>query len=131
MTVLLTNGIINIDTYQYSNNNWKDQLSNYNGESIIYDGLGNLIKIRHKNNQYRANLYFDPVIKNVSKEQARGLEQELIIECGTLIPDKINPVHNQINGVSLSNINYQFYWDLAITYLDENVVLCNDPSRIK
>ena len=88
-------------------------------------------KIRHKNNQYRANLYFDPVIKNVSKEQARGLEQELIIECGTLIPDKINPVHNQINGVSLSNINYQFYWDLAITYLDENVVLCNDPSRIK
>ena len=38
---LLTNGIINTDTYQYSNNNWKDQLTNYNGKSITYDALGN------------------------------------------------------------------------------------------
>ena len=82
-------------------------------------------------NPNRHDLYFDPVIKNVSKEQARGLEQKLIVECNTLIPDKLNPSHNQINGVSLSNKNYQFYWDMAVTYLEENVVLCTKPSRIK
>ena len=31
--------------YQYSNSNWKDQLTNYNGKNINYDGIGNPINI--------------------------------------------------------------------------------------
>lgn len=45
---LSTDEITNVDTYNYNNNNnnnWEDQLTNYNGKSIIYDAIGNPINI--------------------------------------------------------------------------------------
>ena len=42
---LLTNEILDTVLYQYSNSNWKDQLTNYNGKNINYDGIGNPINI--------------------------------------------------------------------------------------
>ena len=44
-TNLETNAIINLDTYQYSNSNWEDQLTNFNGSSITYDEIGNPLTI--------------------------------------------------------------------------------------
>lgn len=50
---LLSNGIyelksdsqINRNTYEYKNENWIDQLTKYNNDKIIYDKIGNPIKI--------------------------------------------------------------------------------------
>lgn len=33
------------NTYEYGNTNWSDQLTKYNEESIVYDEIGNPIKI--------------------------------------------------------------------------------------
>ncbi len=44
-TNLDTSAIIKTDTYQYSNTNWKDQLTNYNDSNITYDEIGNPITI--------------------------------------------------------------------------------------
>ena len=33
--------VLNTDTYSYTNNNWKDQLTSFNGSSITYDAIGN------------------------------------------------------------------------------------------
>ena len=44
-TDMTTNVIIKTDTYQYSNSNWEDQLTNFNGSSITYDAIGNPLTI--------------------------------------------------------------------------------------
>lgn len=68
-TNMIDNDIINTDIYQYSNTNWKVQLTNYNGDNITYDGvgnpltIGNNIKMSWINGKY-LNLYED-VSKNL------------------------------------------------------------------
>lgn len=42
---MITDVIIKTDTYQYSNSNWEDQLTSYNGNSITYDDIGNPLTI--------------------------------------------------------------------------------------
>lgn len=79
---------------------------------------------RHKANPARTDLKFDPVVENVTKEEARGLEQMLIIDCRTL--RRGNYMYNQINGVSAKNPKYKLYWDLALTFRDENVLPCRN-----
>ena len=37
------------DTYTYASSGWKDQLTSYNGQSIVYDALGNPTTYRGKN----------------------------------------------------------------------------------
>ena len=44
-TNMITNAIIKTDTYQYSNSNWEDQLTSFNGSSITYDSIGNPLTI--------------------------------------------------------------------------------------
>ena len=46
-----TTGIISTDpvdtiTYKYSESNWKDLLTSYNGQTITYDEVGNPLKYR-------------------------------------------------------------------------------------
>ena len=43
-----SNMLIGTDTYAYTNTNWKDQLTAYNGVSIAYDNVGN--PLNHKGN---------------------------------------------------------------------------------
>ena len=38
---LQNNQLLKIDTYEYNNLNWKDQLTKYNDTSITYDEIGN------------------------------------------------------------------------------------------
>ena len=40
-----TSDVLSTDTYQYSNGDWKDQLTSYNQKVITYDGAGNPITI--------------------------------------------------------------------------------------
>lgn len=44
----LENNLLSTDTYEYSNTNWEDQLTKFNGESITYDAIGNPISIGNK-----------------------------------------------------------------------------------
>ncbi len=84
----------------------------------------NATEWRHKKNPFRADLKFDRVALNISKETARGLEQKLIIDCRTLHRNKLFPRNNQIYGVAFKNPKYNIYWDLALTYADENELPC-------
>ena len=45
---LNTNTLVYEDTYEYNNNNWKDQLTKYNDEAITYDTIGNPLTIGNK-----------------------------------------------------------------------------------
>ncbi|MBE6150540.1 MAG: DNRLRE domain-containing protein [Firmicutes bacterium] len=80
---------------------------------------------RHNANPARKDLVFTPVAQNVDKNTARGLEQIFIYECRTL--NRGTPMHNQINGISPRNLNFQLYWDAALVWAsgDENLVACN------
>ena len=40
-----TGEIIKTNNYQYNNENWLDQLTNYNGNNLTYDQIGNPIKV--------------------------------------------------------------------------------------
>lgn len=40
---MMTGAIIKIDTYQYENPAWEDQLTSYNDTSVIYDKIENPI----------------------------------------------------------------------------------------
>ena len=42
---LFNKSIINCDYYQYGNDNWIDQLTMFNGDTIIYDNMGNPLTI--------------------------------------------------------------------------------------
>ena len=45
---LQNNQLLKIDTYEYNNLNWKDQLTKYNDTSITYDEIGNPLTIGNK-----------------------------------------------------------------------------------
>lgn len=65
---------------------------------------------RHQMNETRSHLVLDLVKENLNYEQARGLEQILIMHYSTL-NDKKNPssTKNQINGISRYNKNCRNY----------------------
>ena len=73
----------------------------------------------HRNSLTRGDLVFTPIHENLSKNQARGLEQYYMIYYHTLnIFDKKN---NQINGIALSNPNLNVYAEAVIKYLGNKV----------
>jgi len=85
---------------------------------------------RHKNNPVRAGLDLHPVARNISYDLARGLEQELILSCGTLLRNRDFPINNQINGVrNYGNFDYakrsRIYWETAQEFIEgENLLPC-------
>lgn len=42
---LLNDNLNNTDIYKYNNNNWKDQLTDFNNQTISYDSIGNPVAI--------------------------------------------------------------------------------------
>lgn len=55
---------------------------------------------------------------NLTGQEARGLEQYLIIYFSTL--NKNNPMNNQINGIAWDNPRYRLYMNAAKPYFFEN-----------
>lgn len=47
------------------------------------------------------------------------------MQCNTLNRNKEYPMNNQINGMTFGSLKHQHYWDLAMTYLDENEIFCD------
>jgi len=54
-------------------------------------------------------------VTGLSKSQARGLEEFGMITCHTI--NQGNPINNAIHGLSLRNFNYNFYQQIANSYL--------------
>lgn len=105
------------------NNNSVYTLNDING--VQYVGRTTQIQQtinRHNSNPARTGLSLNVVGSNLSRTQARGLEQMLIMQCRTL--NKNNPKNNQINGVSPYNPNYSVYWDAAKLWSSENLTPC-------
>lgn len=71
-------------------------------------------KIAHRNNPFKANLEFYIEKDNLTKPEARGLEQYLIMHYATL--NRNNPMNNQINGISRNNPKYSIYMNAAQIY---------------
>ena len=71
-------------------------------------------KIAHRNNPFKANLEFYIEKDNLTKPEARGLEQYLIMYYSTL--NRNNPMNNQINGIARNNRKYNIYMNAAQIY---------------
>ena len=69
----------------------------------------------HKNSLFRGHLVFIPIHEDLTKEEARGLEQYYMIYYHTI--NAVDKKNNQINGISLSNARLNTYVDAAIKYL--------------
>ena len=74
----------------------------------------------HSRSLNRGHLLPGDATHNLKAEDARGLEQSLIIKFETL--NKNNPANNQINGVSRYNNNCVSYLEAAQVYLSENEI---------
>ena len=84
---------------------------------VIYVGRTKDLERRekqHERNPYRAHLTFVPDKRNLTRDEARGVEQALIIKHKTL--NRSNKAANQINGVRWDQQRY--YIKLALPYLD-------------
>ena len=68
----------------------------------------------HQANPARAELSFNVEHSSLTRPEARGLEQYLIIYFSTL--NKSNPMNNQINGIAWDNPRYRLYMNEAQKY---------------
>ncbi len=72
---------------------------------------------RHKANPYRKHLKIGKIAENLTRNEARGLEQEYIMRCNTL--NKKNKTNNQINGIYWKNKNWDTYMYAVLLIKDE------------
>ena len=76
-------------------------------------------KKAHANSNARGHLTMHIFRKNLTYDQARGLEQLLMVYYHTL--NALNPTNNQINGIRANNPKYRHYIDSA-NALFENII---------
>ena len=90
-----------------------------NLEQITYVGRTKNLRRRledHKKNKYKSHLELAEYYHDLTYEQSRGKEQELIVKYATINRGYYN--FNQINGISPSNPKYFIYMD-SIYGIDE------------
>jgi len=82
-------------------------------------------KKQHKRNIERQYLTFVQEAGNLTRMEARGMEQYIINNCGTLKSGKQGS--NKINGIRWDHPSYQDYMDAATMFMDEHEtkVECN------
>ena len=76
-------------------------------------------KKAHQSSLTRGHLIFVVLENNLSKSEARGLEQYYMILHHTL--NASNKQNNQINGISLSNPMLPIYVESVINYIGNNI----------
>ena len=106
-----TTGNTTINTYSYSNSEWKDQLTSYNGGEIEYDALGNPTEFLGLNFTWNETNHLASVYEN----------NELIAtytynESGIRTSKTVNGVtHNySLNGTL---VTFESYGDIFIVYI--------------
>ena len=90
--------------------------------TVQYVGRTKNIEARkkaHANSNARGHLTMHIFRKNLTYDQARGLEQLLMVHYHTL--NALNPANNQINGIRANNPKYRHYIDSA-NALFENII---------
>ena len=90
--------------------------------TVQYVGRTKNIEARkkaHANSNARGHLTMHIFRKNLTYDQARGLEQLLMVYYHTL--NALNPTNNQINGIRANNPKYRHYIDSA-NALFENII---------
>ena len=91
-------------------------------DTVQYVGRTKNIAARtkaHENSNARGHLTMHIFRKNLTYDQARGLEQLLMVYYHTL--NALNPANNQINGIRANNPKYRHYIDSA-NALFENII---------
>jgi len=86
---------------------------------VVYVGRTDNIDRRlleHAKNPFRNQLQLQDRLENMSYEEARGVEQVLILKYKTL--NRGNKTYNQINGINPRNPRYGMYWDAAMNYFE-------------
>lgn len=73
----------------------------------------------HRSSPFRGHLTFVVLDDNLSKAEARGLEQYYMILYHTL--NTSNKANNQINGISLSNPSLNIYVEATIKYIGNKI----------
>ena len=88
--------------YQYSDSNWKDKLTSYNGKGITYDAIGNLST--YNNDVYRWEAgrslkYINGTGKNIeyiynidgirTGKKVKGVEYKYTLECSRVVCEEI------------------------------------------
>ncbi len=60
------------------------------------------------------------VLSNLTKEEARGLEQTLLVlyHTANFTKDVGIPYYNFVNGVGIRNANSSVYYDAAVEYMN-------------
>ena len=77
---------------------------------------------RAHRNSHRAGLSFKPIASGLTRIEARGLEQIMMLHCHTL--NTANEINNQIRGISPNNKRLQTYMEAArgiARYIDNQV----------
>ena len=65
----LLNSISTADSYTYAASGWKDQLTSFNGQSIIYDAIGNPTTYKGNNLAWTQNTEGRFCVLNNSRER--------------------------------------------------------------
>lgn len=82
---------------------------------------------QHRHTKAKETLTMIPIAKNICKDKARGLEQELILKYNTFDNSPGNYRNNRINGISRNNENKKTYmnsfdlddyWNDLVIYRD-------------
>ena len=76
-------------------------------------------KIAHGNSDTRGHLEFVILKDNLTRAQARGLEQYYMLVYHTI--NASNPVNNQINGISLKNPKLNIYSKAVFDYFENQI----------
>ena len=109
----ITGESISNDTYGYGNNDWKDQLTSFNGYTIVYDGMGNPTKaytegnesnpeyeltwnyirrlMSYVNDDYTVSYTYNDEGIRTSKT-VNGVKHEYVLEGSTILYEKYNDV---------------------------------------
>ena len=96
------NQVSKIDADSKLSNNVVYTLSNANGVQYVGRTINPTAREKaHNANPARTGLEFNPVKGNLTRIEARGLEQILIMQYGTL--NRGNPMNNQIHGIAWDN----------------------------
>jgi len=101
----ITGESISEDIYSYGNNDWKDQLTSFNGQSIVYDGMGNPTEylgnaltwdnirrlMSYVNDDYTISYTYNDEGIRTSKT-VNGVKHEYVLEGSTILFEKYNDV---------------------------------------
>ena len=143
-----TNNYIKGNKYRYDNNYWDDQLTSFNGESILYDEIGNPIYIGNEisldwingnqlssytDNEKSINYKYDYTNTRISKI-VNGVETHYYNDASKIVLEKTGNnvlyyIYNDINDLIGFKYNGTLYYYLK-NYQNDIIAILNDAGIV-